>query len=49
VFWSLSLPEWRALTLPARAATPLDRSELDTLMRRYPDGGPSRSRGDAES
>jgi hypothetical protein len=38
VFWSLSLPEWRALTFPPRRATPLARSEFDDLMRRYPDG-----------
>src|SRR6185437_3264412 len=36
-FWSLSLPEWRALTAPKRAASPLARSEFDELMRRYPD------------
>jgi len=41
VFWSLSLPEWRALATPPRRATPLARAELADLMRRYPDPHPS--------
>jgi uncharacterized phage protein (TIGR02216 family) len=36
-FWSLSLPEWRALTAPPRHAAPLARAELADLMRRHPD------------
>lgn len=35
VFWSLSLPEWRALQPPRRAA--LSRRVFETLMQRYPD------------
>jgi len=34
-FWSLSLAEWRALSIPRRPA--LARGELDALMQRYPD------------
>jgi uncharacterized phage protein (TIGR02216 family) len=37
VFWRLSLPEWRAMTAPARAAAPLARSEFEKLMTQYPD------------
>jgi uncharacterized phage protein (TIGR02216 family) len=37
VFWNLSLPEWRALTTPPRAAAPLVRSEFERLMSQYPD------------
>lgn len=33
--WALSLAEWRALT--AQAPTGLSRTELDTLIRLYPD------------
>jgi uncharacterized phage protein (TIGR02216 family) len=37
VFWRLSLPEWRALTTPQRAAAPLARAELERMMSQYPD------------
>ena len=39
-FWRLSVLEWRALcsALAPGAAPPPDRSALDTLMRRFPDG-----------
>jgi uncharacterized phage protein (TIGR02216 family) len=36
VFWSLSLPEWRALTTPRRAPA-LARRDLDLLMQSFPD------------
>jgi uncharacterized phage protein (TIGR02216 family) len=36
-FWSLSLPEWRALTTPPPAAMPLNRAAFDDLMNRFPD------------
>ena len=36
-FWSLSLPEWRALTAPRSAAAPLARADLDRLMQQHPD------------
>jgi uncharacterized phage protein (TIGR02216 family) len=35
-FWSLSLPEWRALTTPPRAAA-LSRASFESLMAEYPD------------
>ena len=34
-FWRLSVREWRALALPARAG--LTRNELNTLASRFPD------------
>jgi uncharacterized phage protein (TIGR02216 family) len=38
IFWSLSLPEWRAVTAAFAPATPpLARSDLQTLMQQYPD------------
>jgi len=37
VFWSLSLPEWRALTAPPRTTTPLARAEFETMMSLHPD------------
>ena len=36
-FWSLSLPEWRALTQPPPAQQPLSRADLAQLMALYPD------------
>ncbi|MBL8548381.1 MAG: phage tail assembly chaperone [Hyphomonadaceae bacterium] len=33
-FWRLSVREWRALT---RAPAPLSRTDLEALMRAYPD------------
>lgn len=36
VFWRLSLPEWRALF--DRASPALGRSDLEILMKLYPDG-----------
>jgi uncharacterized phage protein (TIGR02216 family) len=36
VFWSLTLPEWRALTIPHRPAA-LSRQDLLSLIERYPD------------
>ena len=40
LFWRLSVLEWWALcaALAPGALPPPDRSVLDTLMRRYPDG-----------
>jgi uncharacterized phage protein (TIGR02216 family) len=39
VFWSLSLPEWRAvLTRLPRRAQPLARDDLDRMMKEFPDG-----------
>lgn len=35
-FWSLSLPEWRALTTPPHAPA-LTRAGLDHLMQQHPD------------
>lgn len=35
-FWKLSIPEWRALAVPAAPPT-LSRADLDTLMRTYSD------------
>jgi hypothetical protein len=35
-FWSLSLPEWRALLQPPRAQA-LARNDLEQLMTLYPD------------
>ncbi|HTT98969.1 MAG TPA: phage tail assembly chaperone [Rhizomicrobium sp.] len=39
IFWAMSLPEWRAALsrLPKRAA-PLARSDLEHLMKEFPDG-----------
>jgi len=37
-FWALSLPEWRAMLAPFRAAPSLTRGGLDDLMKAYPDG-----------
>ncbi|HEY0105355.1 MAG TPA: phage tail assembly chaperone, partial [Rhizomicrobium sp.] len=37
VFWSLSLPEWRALLAPPPAHMPLARAEFEDLMSQYPD------------
>jgi hypothetical protein len=36
VFWSLSLPEWRALLAPRRTPS-LDRAGLEALMTAFPD------------
>ena len=36
-FWSLSLPEWRALTTPPQRGQPLARAELEQLMLQNPD------------
>jgi len=40
-FWRLSVLEWRALcaSLGPGAMSPPDRGVLETLMRRFPDGG----------
>jgi uncharacterized phage protein (TIGR02216 family) len=37
VFWSLSLPEWRALIAPPLSSAPLARSEFEDLLLRFPD------------
>ncbi|MBV9905533.1 MAG: phage tail assembly chaperone [Alphaproteobacteria bacterium] len=36
-FWSLSLPEWRALIAPYTQAAPLTRAGLKRLMEEHPD------------
>jgi len=36
-FWSLSLPEWRALVTPPRRAAPLARAEFERLLSQHPD------------
>jgi len=36
VFWSLSLPEWRAMTAPRRCPG-LDRAGFEALMNLFPD------------
>jgi len=36
IFWSLSLPEWRAITAPPRSAA-LTRRDFVQLMQRFPD------------
>jgi len=36
-FWSLSLPEWRAMLAPLRGTAPLARSDLENLMKEFPD------------
>jgi len=37
IFWSLSLPEWRALTSPPPRTAPLARAELENLLSQHPD------------
>jgi uncharacterized phage protein (TIGR02216 family) len=37
-FWSLSLPEWRAMLNPQGHAPSLARADLEHLMREFPDG-----------
>jgi len=36
IFWSLSLPEWRALTTPPQPPS-LGRREFSRLLQLYPD------------
>ena len=41
VFWSMSLPELVAALGPAPSLDAPDRTELDALMRRFPDTRPT--------
>lgn len=41
-FWSLTLSEWIALTRQKSPVQPLGRSELEALLRAYPDLSKSR-------
>ena len=36
IFWSLSLPEWRALTTPPHGPA-LARADFEALMQSHPD------------